>query len=155
MPNVGAIYGTVKYGDAYYGSPIGVTAGLPIYSSEPFSANTQGYRKVVLSWNPPTAGETLYLVRNGQGDPTDQNDGVVLLVQPIGGLGLYVDTTIESTAKGQILYYALWNQDGAGDWWWSGSTQAMVPGTWGYGTRMFSLVPQWYQDQDNNLAGID
>jgi hypothetical protein len=152
MPNIGTIFGTVPYGTSFYGNPIGATAGLPIYSAAPFVANTQGYQKVLLTWARPTNGVTLRMVRNGRGDPADENDGLVLLEQSLTGNALFVDTTIEPSDSGQIYYYALWNQDASNNWWWAGSAQTMIPGTYGYGARMFTLLPQWYQDIDDQFV---
>lgn len=146
----GAVFGTTRYGNATYGNPAGPGA-LPMYSASPFVANTVSYQTIQLSWSKPTLGDTIRLLRNGRSEPTDQNDGMILQIQDIGGTSRFTDRTLDASAEGQIYYYALWVLDGAGNWWFSGATQAMVPGQWHYGKRMFDLLPQWYRTLDHDI----
>jgi hypothetical protein len=152
-PPYGAVYGTVRYGEATYGRPESYESTLPVYSAAPLIATALSYYSIQISWNIPVAGTALQLVRNNYSVSSNQNDGIVLLSQGISASAIYVDTALSAAQQGSFQYYTLWNQDNSGNWWRAGDVQALLPKNWGNGARLFSLLPSWYRDQDA-LLGI-
>lgn len=152
-PIGGTIYGTVPYGTSYYGNPSPGAAGgvLANFSALPVTQSTTLYSLVNLSWNLPTAGNNIQLIRNSISIPTDQNDGFILPGFPqalAGSTAYYTDRTLTSNNRGKFLYYSLFVEDSSLNWWRSADWQVMLPLQYDYGPWLYSLMPEWYRDQD-------
>ncbi len=151
----GSLYGERLYGDSYYGSPLGGLSTLPTYSVAPMTATvptaagTNPYTQVQISWAVPNSGYQLRLLRNSFSVPADQKDGVTLTQVPFNWSSGYVDT-LATTNGGMWLYYSLFMLTGPNGGYWqrAGDVQYMLPNNWGYGARMFALLPQYYQSMD-------
>lgn len=166
----GSLYGEYPYDGPsssdtlLYGAPKTSSLTIPSYSAAPFTATNDPanfYTVIDLSWSEPTNGYELRLVRNSFSVPSDQNDGINLAqgnystalpgqAQP----NSYIDTGLSTASGGRWLYYSLFMLTSAGGYWVrSGDLQVMLPLNWGYGARMFSLLPGYYQDLDTGLIG--
>lgn len=153
----GTLFGENDYGDATYGSPLGGTVTVPSFSAAPLVAEPVGYTAVQLTWSLPTSGYILQLVRNSFSVPTDQNDGETLAQFSSGGGSAwpqpsFLDGSITGTQGGVWLYYSLFMLTSIGGYWLrSADAQVMVPENWGNAARMFSLLPQYYQNLDDSM----
>jgi hypothetical protein len=149
----GTLYGESLYGDAYYGNPLGGTTSLPTYSAAPMVAEAIGYAAIQITWAIPNSGYQLRLVRNSFSVPADQKDGINLTQVAYTAPPFYLDTTLGANSGGLWLYYSLFMLTSAGGGFWQRAADAMVmlPNNWGYGERMFSLLPAFYRSMDDAL----
>lgn len=145
----GSVYGTVYYGGGYYGHPIDAgNATLPTFSALPIITDPLGYTSMSISWQIPTSGKILRLVRSSFGIPVDQNDGLVLFEQSAQQPPLFIDATLTLEFAGKLLYYTLFNQDAAGFWWRAGDNEAILPKNWAYSQRLWQGIPSYYKQYD-------
>lgn len=145
----GSVYGTLYYGEGYYGQPLDAgNATLPTFSAQPIIADPLSYISIAISWQIPISGSVLRLVRSSFGIPVDQNDGLVLFEQSAQQPPLFVDTTLTLEFAGKLLYYTLFNQDAGGFWWRAGDNEAILPKNWGYNQRLWQAIPGYYQQYD-------
>lgn len=151
--SAGAVFGTVKYGQAYMGRPLQLgNVPLPTFSVTPFVAQPISYVSIQVSWTRPTDGATLQLVRNSYGFSTDETDGVVVLSRPTQDSPMFIDLTLSPDQQGQFLYYTMWNQAvDNGPWYRAGDVQTILPSNWGYGSMMRRLLPHYLFDMDDAL----
>jgi hypothetical protein len=151
--SAGAVYGTVKYGEAYYGRPLQLgNTPLPTFSVAPLTAVALSYTSIQVSWTRPTSGTTLRLVRNSYGFSADENDGLVVS-QAAQQQPFFVDLTLSPDQAGQFLYYTVWNQAVTnGAWWRAGDVQVIQPKPWGYGSSLKGLLPAYLFDMDDALV---
>lgn len=155
LQTTGSVFGTNRYGTSFYGRPLGAgDVPLPTFTAMPATAKATDRVTIQVFWNLPTNGETLRLVRNGFSVPANQDDGLVLLEQSISSLPVFIDNTFTSDSAGKFFYYSLFNLDGAGNWWRAGDMQALLPQDWGYDSYLLSLVPDYFVEQDNQLADV-
>lgn len=148
----GALYGEVTYGSAVYGNPLGGASTLPTYSARPLTAQATNYTTVELSWALPNAGYQLALVRNCYSVPAHHSDGIVLAQFSYTAVPYFVDT-LTTSSGGMWLYYSLFMLTSANGGFWqrAGDCQVMLPTNWGYGARMYSLLPPYYQTLDDAM----
>lgn len=155
LQTTGSVFGTNRYGTAFYGRPLGAgDVPLPTFTAMPASAKATDRVTIRILWSLPTNGETLRLVRNGFSVPANQDDGLVLLEQGISSIPVFIDSTFTSDSAGKFFYYSLFNLDGAGNWWRAGDMQALLPQNWGYDTYLLNLLPGYFADLDNQLAAV-
>ena len=153
MPQQGAVYGTVSYGDATYGRPLDLTGtALPQYSASPAVATPLDYQTIQVAWSLPVSGVTLQLVRNGRSVPSDETDGAILVSQPLTARPVFIDNTLTTDSAGNIFYYTLWNQDSSGNWWRAADIQTVLPKDWGYADMLTGLLPEMFMADDDALA---
>lgn len=153
MPQQGAVFGTIRYGEATYGRPLDLTgAALPSFSIMPATATPLSYQSIQLIWSLPRSGTNLRLVRNGNSVPANETDGTILIEQAINARPVFIDNTLSPDGGGQFYYYTLWNEDTAGNWWRAGDIEAVLPKDWGYASLLASLLPRKLLDDDDQLA---
>ena len=152
------IYGIDFYGVGRFGRDPSVIR--PDFSVAPFVSMPLDYSTLHLTWHKPHSPDcvNLRLVRNARnlpqtagqppGSTTDdqaQADGLVLFTDVVSRPFALTDANM-----GQGFYY--YTMFG-----WSASTQswvrctdliALVPINWGYGYRLYHLLPMAYRDQD-------
>jgi hypothetical protein len=154
-PTGGTIFGTVPYGTSYFGNPSPGAAGnvLANFSAAPVTQSTILYSFINLTWNKPTNGTNLQLVRNFTSLPVDQNDGILLFNTPLSGsLTFFTDRTLTINSQGRFVYYSLFVEDSSLNWWRSADWQVILPFQYDYGAWLFSLLPQFYQELDTDNA---
>lgn len=155
MPQQGAVYGTVRYGEATYGRPLDLTGtALPIYSASPAQAKAVDYQTIQVTWSLPGSGSNLRLVRNGQNQPADENDGTVVLQQTLTSRPVFIDNSLTADSGGKFLYYTLWNEDTSGRWWRSADMQAILPANWGYAELLASFLPEYMFEADDAMSAV-
>jgi phage tail-like protein len=114
------------------------------------------YASLHLTWkNPPSADCTqLLLVRNSRNLPQDETDGAqVFSVVSNGAYNAInvgtMNALTDQRLAGGFIYYSMFG--------WSSSSQiwvrctdliALVPLPWGYGWRLYNLLPMAYRDAD-------
>lgn len=89
-------------GDVLVGIPsLAVALGVNV---EPFSAESLDYGYNLITWTSPgNKVDTIRLVRNGTGYPSDENDGVILYTGPVG-TNRFEDRGVQ---EGQEYFYGL------------------------------------------------
>ena len=152
------IYGIDVYGQARFGRDPSLVR--PDFSVDPFQAMALDYSTLHLTWQKPNSTDCTYLrlVRNAHNLPQDEDDGTYLwgdttttptFSESVGRPANLTDTGLGSG----FYYYTMWG--------WSNSSQewirctdliALVPINWGYGFRLYSLLPMAYRDQDAVLV---
>jgi hypothetical protein len=115
------------------------------------AGNAVNYTTVQLTWSIPNNGYQLRLVRNSYSQPAAYNNGVVLSQFAYNATPLYLDT-LTTASGGMWLYYSLFMLTSAGGYWQrAADCQVMLPTAWGYGARMYSLLPAYYQTMDDAM----
>lgn len=100
--------------------------------------------------NPPTA-DKIRVVRNGSNIPDDENDGAIVREQGVLSRPTFIDT-IDASSAGKFLYYSFFVSELAnGMWHRAGDIIRLVPKNYGYCTKLYDLLPQYYRDQDDLL----
>jgi hypothetical protein len=103
-----------------------------------------------VTWSIPNAGYQLRLVRNSFSVPADQTDGFDLAQAAYTSAPYFMDTV--TNAGGMWLYYSQFMLTSTpGYWQRAGDAQVMLPNNWGYGARMFAMMPIYYQNMDNDM----
>ncbi len=148
----GFLYSETEYGDGLYGNPLVGNFTLPPYSARPMVAVATSYLTISVNWTVPSQGYQLRLVRNSFSTPADQNDGIILQQSPYAASPYYFDT-LTADSGGMWLYYSLFmlSSSGAGYWQRAADCEAMLPKNWGYGERLFELLPKFLQVQDDAM----
>ena len=142
-----ATFGIDKYGQSVYGYTT-----PPAYSADPFTAQPSDYSSISLAWTRPQGTILAWrLVKNMQGFPADQDDGVILADSTSGYPGSsYLDISV---TPGRYHYYALYvlvNQS-ADTWINAGVTGCLMVYSYGFGNTMLNLIPAFYINlSDNN-----
>jgi phage tail-like protein len=163
MPNPSApasIYGRFPYGVSPYGWA-GPSTGQG-FTASTFTSQVRdvgaSVGNIYLTWVLPNSGQfllasttsVLSLVRNGFSTPANVTDGTLIYSPNNSGLtGSFLDT---SAQPGEPNYYSLFVLDNTGLWQRAGDTIAILPSAWGYGDRLYNLLPQVYRDFDYDLA---
>lgn len=118
-----------------------------------------------------TACTQLQLVRNSYNLPQDETDGFPLFpanwnvpgappvsMTPLGDMTQYQSVSAttqisDSGARPGVNYYSMFGWDSVNLIWIRCSDlMAILPVDWGYGTRLYSLLPAAYQDRDMVLV---
>jgi phage tail-like protein len=153
-----AVYGIDFYGEGRFGQDPALI--LPGFAVDPFTSTPLDYSTLFISWTQPVSPDcvNLRLVRNnhnlpqsggqppGTTDDTSANaDGAVVFTDVVARTPSWTDTGL-----GQgFAYYTMWG--------WSNSEQlwircsdliGLVPLNWGYGNRLYDLLPMAYRDAD-------
>jgi len=151
------VYGIDFYGVGKFGrDPLLVR---PDFSVVAFELKPISYSSLHLTWhNPASANCTmLRLVRNFNNLPQDENDGAQVFVEsnyattntndaiPTGSLTSLTDISL----RGGFVYYTMFGWDiSSGVWVRCTDLIALVPLNWGYGWRLYNLLPMAYRDAD-------
>src|SRR5215469_11663084 len=151
------VYGIDFYGVGRFGPDPALVR--PDFSVAPFDFLPLDYQSLHLTWKNPVSADCtqLRLVRNGSNLPQDENDGAQVFVLSnyattntndaivVGAITSLTDVHL----AGGFQYYTMFG--------WSASSQvwvrctdliALVPLPWGYGWRMYNLMPMAYRDAD-------
>ena len=141
----------------------------PDFSVAPFTFMPLSYTSLYLKWTtPPSADCTfLRLVRNARNLPMDENDGIQVFdisdfadnppEAPSNVFGdpadaIVVDAThhITDLYLGQgFQYYSMFGWSNSSNMWIRCTDLiALVPINWGYGQRLYDLLPMCYRDLD-------
>lgn len=166
-----AVYGIDFYGVGRFG--IDPATVRPDFSVAPFTSTPLDYATLHLQWaNPPSADcAYLRLVRNPRNLPMDEDDGVQVF-----DVAVWMDTVEDAPATtfgdpndaivtgatthltdpflaSGFHYYSMfgWSTSG-GLWIRCTDLIALVPINWGYGARLYSLLPMAYRDADAVLV---
>lgn len=141
-----AIYGISIYGTTVYGY-----TAPPAFSVDPFTAVPQNYGTINLSWVRPAGTITAWrLVKNMNGYPTDQDDGVVVVDSSSGFPGTaFSDINI---TPGAYHYYGFFVQVNNIDNLWvnAGNTACLMLNNYGSSLFMLNLIPDFYINLSNN-----
>jgi phage tail-like protein len=148
------VYGVDIYGQARFGRDPNLIR--PDFSVDPFQATAVDYSTLHLTWQKPNSADCTYLrlVRNPSNLPQDEDDGTYLWgnANTTPTYSDFVQRTASFTDNrlgGGFYYYTMWG--------WSSSDQvwircsdlvALVPLNWGYGYRLYNMLPMAYRDAD-------
>jgi phage tail-like protein len=131
----------------------------PDFSVAPFESMPISYSSLHLTWHNPVSADCtqLRLVRNGNNLPQDENDGAQVFVEsnyattntndaiPTGFLTSVTDIGL----AGGFIYYTMFGWSQANSLWIRCTDLiALVPFNWGYGWRLYNLLPMAYRDAD-------
>lgn len=154
------------YGISHYGRPTLYGPGraatvvpggpsIPLvnnaYLVDPFTATPIDYFSVLLTWNGPdpttdTPMNEFRLLSSRYGFPVDENDGNILIDTTSAPGTQFVDQTV---VPGQISYYGFYIL-GENQWIRSGFTACLMPVNHGYADRLWSYLPEYLRDVQNN-----
>ena len=162
-----AVYGIDVFQQSRFGRDPALVR--PDFSIDPFTYTAIDYATLHLTWHPPLATNAanaagvndctyLRLVRNAHNLPQDEDDGTYLwgtstTTPPYSDFVQRPTSFTDTGLGGGFYYYTMWG--------WSLATQswvrcsdliALVPINWGYGYRLYSLLPMTYRDQDAVLV---
>jgi hypothetical protein len=149
-----AVYGIDFYGVGRFGRDPGVLR--PDFSVEPFVSTPLDYFTLHLTWKRPSSTDCIYLrlVRNRYNLPQDENDGMMLwgdvtttptYMDDVARVPSFTDTGLASG----FYYYTMFGWDQTQNVWTRCSDLiALVPINWGYGDRLYNLLPLAYRDRD-------
>lgn len=152
-----AVYGVDIFGLGRFGRD--PTLIRPDFSVSPFTAMAIDYATLHLTWTKPHSTDCTYLrlVRSprnlaqdagpppGQEIDQTQIDYAVVFTHPVEAISNYTDSNL----GGGFYYYTMWGWS-TNDSLWIRCTDliALVPLNWGYGYKLYSLLPMAYRDQD-------
>jgi tail protein P2 I len=148
------VYGIDLYGQGRFGRDPSLVR--PDFSVDPFQAIPLDYSTLHLTWQKPqsSACTFLRLVRNPRNLPQDEDDGLYLwgsatttptYAEPVQRPANLTDLDLDSG----FLYYTMWGWDSVNSIWVRCSDLiALVPINWGYGYRLYNLMPMAYRDRD-------
>jgi hypothetical protein len=131
-------YGVAIYGKDFYGEP-----SLAIYSAAPFVATPQNYGVLRLTYTTPGGSWLkMRLLRNYQGYPVAQDDGLILFeVAPGDPMNYtYLDTGLP---VGAWVYYSIFvfvEEDD--EWVFCGSAESLAIKDFGGGQNLYDLMPR-------------
>jgi hypothetical protein len=166
-----AVYGIDFYGVGRFGMDPATVR--PDFSVAPFTSTPLDYSTLQLQWNNPPSNDCAYLrlVRNPRNLPQDENDGIQVFDisdfadNPPDAPSTVFGDPADSIVTGTVThitdlyltqgfqYYSMfgWSTSEA---MWIRCTDliGMVPINWGYGPRLYNLLPMAYRDQDAVLV---
>ena len=159
-----------KYGVNYYGASQYGQAALLNYSVQPMSilvypavsTLSTEFRKVKVSWQPPTGDFTRFrLVRNQAGYPETAEDGVIIFDEfAMSGTvsrSYFVDGEDNPTeiplVSGRQVYYRVFLFTTDKVWTVAGSITAIVPSNHGVQTQLMSYIPRVYTSKEQSPLG--
>ena len=149
-----AVYGIDVYTQSRFGRDPSLVR--PDFSVDPFVSTALDYGTLHLTWNKPNSTDCTYLrlVRNAHNLPQDEDDGTYVwgsatTTPPYSDFVQRTASLTDTGLGGGFYYYTMFG--------WSQSSQiwvpctdliALVPINWGYGSRLYSLLPMAYRDAD-------
>lgn len=151
------VYGIDFYGVGRFGPDPALVR--PDFSVAPFQSMPLSYSSLHLTWkNPPSSDCTqLRLVRNTNNLPQDETDGAQVFVESnyattntndaitTGALNALTDDGL----GGGFYYYTMFGWSATNSIWIRCTDLiALVPLQWGYGWRLYHLLPMAYRDAD-------
>jgi hypothetical protein len=162
-----AVYGIDFYGVGHFG--IDPATVRPDFSIAPFTSTPLDYSSLHLQWHNPPSADCAYLrlVRNPRNLPQDEDDGVQVFDvsdfadnppdAPSNVFGDPNDSIVTGTVthitdlylQQGFQYYSMFGWSTSEAMWIRCSDLiGLVPINWGYGPRLYSLLPMAYRDQD-------
>ena len=155
-------YGDVVYGGANYGS----TPRLN-YSVEPMSTSVMKFHECYVYWASPAGVFTRFrLVRNQDGFPENQEDGLILyeVISPDGSSleGLVrtefhdgeENTTQIPILKGRNIFYSVFLYNSDKEWVRAGQISDVVPEDTDAITKVVNLLPRVYTTPELSPLGV-
>lgn len=155
-------YGDVVYGGATYGATSKLT-----YSVEPMSLSVVQFKKALVEWASPSGSFTRFrLVRNQDGFPENQEDGVVLYEllstdgQSIEGLPRisFFDGDENPNdvpiVTGRNIFYSVFLYNDANEWVQAGQITDVIPEDTGATTKLVNLLPRVYTTPELSPLGV-
>jgi hypothetical protein len=152
------IYGIDFYGVGRFGRDPAVVR--PDFSVAPFKSTPLDYSTLHILWHKPVSTDCtwLRLVRNAHNlsqdggqppgttsDADAQADGLTLFTDSPDRPQSFTDTELGSG----FFYYTMWGwSNTSGIWMRCSDLIGLVPLNWGYGWRLYSLLPMAYRDAD-------
>ena len=144
-----APFGNAIYGanETLFGIPPTVSNGTSI------AVTPIGYDGLQLNWSPPGNSNWTeqVIVRSSSGVPTSIYEGVILIDESENPYSTqYLDTGL---VPGRFYYYALfvYNTE-LGSYVFSSGAVGLVVSYYGFAENYVSWMPNWYLEQDENLA---
>jgi len=162
-----AVYGIDFYGVGHFG--LDPATVRPDFSVAPFTSTPLDYATLHLRWQVPPSADCAFLrlVRNPRNLPMDENDGFQVFdvsdladnppSAPSNVFGdpndsIVVDSMHHITDRylsSGFQYYTMFGWSASQSIWVRCTDLiALVPLPWGYGTRLYNLLPMCYRDQD-------
>ena len=135
-----------RYGDSLYAAAFLGDVSPNLFHAEVFTARETGYGDVTLQWSTPGGDwQTLRLLRNQNGYPTDENNGILIYETAVGvDAGRFVDHEL---LVDRWVYYSLFVFNEVNNVWIrSGNARVYVPEDFGGGERMYYLLPAFYRN---------
>ena len=157
MVNIG-VYGIDYYGTGRFGRDPQLVR--PDFSVDPFEAMALDYSTLHLTWQKPQSSNCTFLrlVRNPRNLPQDEDDGLYLwgdattnppYAEPVQRTASLTDMGLSNG----FFYYTMWGWDSVNLIWIRCTDLiALVPINWGYGYRLYNLIPMAYRDLDAVLV---
>ena len=162
-----AVYGVSFYSVGQFG-PDPATV-RPDFSVAPFTSMPLSYSSLYLKWNTPPSTDCAYLrlVRNPRNLPMDENDGFQVFdlsefadnppAAPSNVFGDPKDSIVVDAMQHitdlylpqGFQYYTMFGWSLSENMWVRCTDLiALVPLNWGYGARLYNLLPMAYRDMD-------
>jgi LysM repeat protein len=153
-----AVYGLDVYTQSRFGRDPALIR--PDFAVDPFVSTALGYDTLHLTWVRPNSIDCIYLrlIRNTHNLPEDEDDGIPLwgddtttppFIDFVQRNGNFTDTGL----GGGFYYYTMWGFSSSTQSWVRCSDLiALVPLNWGYGYRLYNLLPMAYRDADAVLV---
>ena len=157
-----AKYGDVVYGGATYGATSKLT-----YSVEPMSVSVVQFSKALVEWASPTGNFTRFrLLRNQDGFPETQEDGVILY-ELLSTDGLSIEGLPRSSffdgdenpddvpiIQGRNIFYAVFLYNDTNEWVVAGQISDVVPENTGATDKVIDLLPRVYTTPELSPLGV-
>jgi hypothetical protein len=153
-------YGLNYYNLANYGTDNPVS-----YVATSFTARSEGYGYINLSWNSPYGQwSKIKLLRNSYGFPVNAFDGTVLDIKKDGNYGAFKETDptqyddISGLGEGQFYYYSLFVYETVNySWIRVGDAIGLNAKDFGYTDTMYNYLPNVYKTTKMNdpLGNLD
>lgn len=143
-----------KYGESLYGQSFYGDIAPSLFLAANFAAKPSGYGDVALTWNTPGGDwQDIRLLRNPNGYPADETNGVVLYEAEVDAAGQ--DFVDRGLLPDRWVYYSLFVYNAVnGIWLRSGNARVFVPKDYSGGQRMYDLLPKHFKSgvYDTSLA---
>lgn len=152
------VYGIDVYAQTHFGRDPSLVR--PDFAVDPFEAMAIDYSTLHLTWQKPNSTDCTYLrlVRNPHNLPQDEDDGTPLwgdasTTPPYSDFVQRNVSFTDTGLGGGFFYYTMWGWSQS-DSIWVRCTDliALVPLNWGYGYRLYNLLPLAYRDADAILV---
>lgn len=149
-----AVYGVDFYGLGRFGRDPAMYR--PDFSVDPFRSTPLDYSTLHLTWHQPASTDCVYLrlVRNTHNLPQDEDDGIYVwgdntTTPPFSDVVSRVPAYTDIQLGQGFYYYTMWGWSQTSQMWVRCSDLvALVPIPWGYGWKLYSLLPMAYRDRD-------
>jgi len=155
-------YGDVVYGGASYGATSKLT-----YSVEPMSLSVVRFNKALVEWAAPSGSFTRFrLVRNQDGFPENQEDGIVLY-ELLSMDGMNIEGLPRSSffdgnenpndvpiVTGRNIFYTVFLYNDTNEWVRAGQITDVIPENTGATDKLINLIPRVYTTPELSPLGV-